>query len=184
MRTAPLSATWLWEYIPWFGAKSDADAQRFRAEHQHNMQHETSSLAAQRNSQEQMTLDTPCRNAEVWQISGMWMAVTSCVTLRWSSLRLAVLDAANAQIGAERNRQKTEVTDCVPDLDNADREWRVATAVHGNTTLGVAVGPRRCVADQRRAEADITRAMHERVRLCHVPRPSWLSFVKVWESAG
>ena len=52
-------------------------------------------------------------------------------------------DTADAKIGAERNQQKTEVICHVADLDAAPLEWKLAsvsTAVHGNITLGVAVG--------------------------------------------
>ena len=50
------------------------------------------------------------------------------VPSRACSSFLLAFDTANAKIGAGRNQQNTEV--------------------HGNITLGVAVGPRRCNADQ------------------------------------
>ena len=46
----------------------------------------------------------------------------------------------------------------------------VTTAARGSITLGVAVGPRQCVADQLLAKADVIRAMHEREQLCQDPR--------------
>ena len=92
---------------------------------------------------------------------------------------LQALDIANAKIGAEPNQQKTEVIYHVSNLNTAplDRKINdvrplasVDTAVHGNITLGVAVGPRQCVTDQLLANADVNWAMHERVQLCQDPQ--------------
>ena len=113
-----------------------------------------------------MALVTPCRSAEVWR--DLWYLDDGVLP------RLIAFVASHAKIG-QRNRQKTEVVHCVTNLDNSDPEWRPAdtcnlatftTALNGNTTLGVAVGLLRCVADQLQAEADVIRAMHERVRFC------------------
>ena len=41
--------------------------------------------------------------------------------------------------------------------------------MHESKTLGLAVGPRQCVADQFQGEADVIRAVIERVQLCHDP---------------
>ena len=88
-------------------------------------------------------------------------------TLRHPTLvitKVAALDAANAIVGADRHRQKTDVIYCVPDLDNADTEWRVAdvrnlatvaSTLHGNTTSVL------------QAIADV---MRERVPLCQDPQ--------------
>ena len=93
------------------------------------------------------------------------MTVISCATQRWLFSCIEAFDTANTKMGAERNRQKKEVVHNVPDLDNADPEWRVtdvrahaavATTTHGNSTPGVAVGPRQYVADQLLANADVT----------------------------
>ena len=63
----------------------------------------------------------------------------------------------------------------VSDVDNTSFDWKISKVrtlatfditVHGNITLGVAVGPRRCIADQPSAKVDVIRAMHERVQLC------------------
>ena len=61
------------------------------------------------------------------------------------------------EVGGERNQQKTEVINCVSDLDTAPPHLKinevrplasVDTTVHENVTLGVAVGSCRCVTDQ------------------------------------
>ena len=105
-------------------------------------------------------------------------------------LFLQASDAANITIGAERNPQKTEVIYFVADLDAAPLVWKisdfraqasVSTAVHGNVTLGVAVGSRKKIADQLLANADVIRAMRERVQLC---QDSQTEFAFLRESPG
>ena len=49
----------------------------------------------------------------------------------------------------------------------------VFTAVHGNVTLGVAVGLREYVADQLLAKADVIRAMHQRAQPCQDPQTAF-----------
>ena len=70
---------------------------------------------------------------------------------------LQEFDVANAKVGAERNRQKTEAIYYANDLDAAPPEWRirdvqnmakVSTVTAGSVALGVAVGPRQYIADQ------------------------------------
>ena len=51
-------------------------------------------------------------------------------------------------------------------IDDVQKMATVSTVTAGNTTLGVAVGPRQFIADQLLAKADVIRAMHERVQLC------------------
>ena len=67
-----------------------------------------------------------------------------------------------------------EVIQYVADLDTAPLDWKisdvrllasVSTAVHGNVTPRVAVGPRQYIAEWLLAKADVIRAMHERVQL-------------------
>ena len=98
-------------------------------------------------------------------------------------LHLQAFDTVNAEIGADRNPH-------VSGLDTAPPEWKrndvrpmasVSTAVHGNITLGIAVGPRQCVTDQLLAKADVKRAVHERVQLCQNPQTE---FVLLRESLG
>ena len=81
---------------------------------------------------------------------------------------LQEFDVANAEVGAERNPQKTEVICYVNDLDAVPLEWRirdvqniakVSTATAGSITLGVAVGPRQYIADQLSAKAGAIRAI-------------------------
>ena len=88
-------------------------------------------------------------------------------------------DDANAKVGAERHPQKTGVIYYVNDLGAAPPEWRVddvqnmakvSAVTAGTITLGVGVGPRRFIADQLLAKADVSRAMHERVQLCQDPQ--------------
>ena len=62
-------------------------------------------------------------------------------------------------------------------MDSAQPEWKVdevrllvsVSTATGNT-LGVAVGPRPNIADSVFAQADVIRAMHERVQLCQDPK--------------
>ena len=58
---------------------------------------------------------------------------------------------------------------------------KVPTAIAGSTTLGVAVGPRQYIVDQLWAEADVIRAIHERVQLCQDPQTE---FALLRESLG
>ena len=62
---------------------------------------------------------------------------------------LQAFDMANVRTDAERNQQKADVVYYVSDLDTAPPDWKIKefrpltsvyTAVHGNVTLGVAVG--------------------------------------------
>ena len=57
----------------------------------------------------------------------------------------------------------------------------VTTAVYGHTALGVALGPRQCVADQLLANANVIRARHERVQLC---QDLQTEFAHIRESLG
>ena len=116
------------------------------------------------------------------------MVATSCATQRWTSLSN---DLANANIGAETNLQQKQKSSTTFQIwATLDPEWRiaevcalatVATEVHGRATLGVAVGPRRSVADELLAKADVIRAVHERVRLCQEPQTK---FAFIPESLG
>ena len=90
------------------------------------------------------------------------------------------------QFAEKIEKKQTEVIHNIPDLDNADPEWRVtdvraqaavATTTHCNSTLGVAVGPRQHVADQLLANANVTRAM----QLCQAPQTE---FAFIGESLG
>ena len=56
------------------------------------------------------------------------------------------------------------------DLDAAQPEWRVGSAVTDGNTLRVAVGSRQFIADQLLSKVDIIRAMHERVQLFQGPQ--------------
>ena len=102
-------------------------------------------------------------------------------------------EVANARVGAERNPLKTEVSYCVDDLDAAPLEWsigdvrsiaKVSTVTAGSITLGVAVGPRKYIADQLLCIAVVIRALHERVQPCQNPRRNLPSSRSVWESAA
>ena len=105
---------------------------------------------------------------------------------------LQAFDIANGKIGAERTPQKTEVIYRVSGLDTAPPDWKISevrllasvdTAVRGNVTLRVAVGPRRCVTDQLVAKADVIRAVHERVQRCQIRRQNLPSSVEAQASA-
>ena len=103
---------------------------------------------------------------------------------------LQAFDPTDAKIGAERNRQKTQVNDYFSDLDISASDWTtsevrtlatVDTSVYGNITFGIAVGPRRCIAYQLLAKVDVVRAFHERVQLCRGPQTE---FALLRESPG
>ena len=103
---------------------------------------------------------------------------------------LQEFDDANDKMRAERNPQKTDVIYHVADLAAAPPEWKVdevrklvsvSTAAIGSNTLGVAVGPRRFIADHLQAKADVIRARHERVQLCQDPQTE---FALLRESLG
>ena len=88
---------------------------------------------------------------------------------------LVALTQLTLKLGHKEIDNKTEVIFYVSDLDNAPSNWKisevralttVATAAHGNIALGVAVGPRRCIAEQLLSKADVIRAMHEGVQIC------------------
>ena len=72
---------------------------------------------------------------------------------------------ANAEIGAESNRQKTEVIFYVSDLDNALSDWKISEvrtkAIVDTATRGAA-----SQTSQLLTTVDVNRAMHERVQLC------------------
>ena len=120
------------------------------------------------------------------------MTVTSCANQRWWSPMWSLFDTANAQIRAERNRQTTEVICCVSEFDNIDPEWKitavravatVATATHGNTTLGV---------EWAHDTASRTGSWQKKTSfgrcvsafICaRIQKQSSPSFVKAWESA-
>ena len=135
----------------------------------------TFSSAAQKNSSALTIRDMLCKKngglADQWYLDDGDIICHPLLVLPY----LQAFDTANAEIGAERNPQKTEVIHYVKDLDAAHLEWRVndvrpsafvSTTAHGNVTLGVAVGPRQFVADQLLVKTDAIRAMHECVQLC------------------
>ena len=98
---------------------------------------------------------------------------------------LPAFDTANFKICAElqleqrETNKNTEVTHYVSGLHAAPPDWKISdvrhlasvdTAVQGNVTVGIAVGPRRGITDQLVAKADVVRAVGERVRLCQDPQ--------------
>ena len=163
--------------LPWIGAHDPEGAER-RPEEQRSRMHRIrkfGALKAWKSSSEQMIHDMFHQKNEAQRTSGTKMMETSCVTLRWCFPFLQAFDVADAEIGADRNQQRTEVICCVSDLDTTPPDWEISevrplafvdTAVRGNITLGVAVGPRCCVTDQLLAEADIIQAVRELVQLC------------------
>ena len=131
-----------------------------------------------------------CKRTKASRTFGTWMmADIMCHPVLVPSC-LHEIDDANNKVGAERNPQKTGVSCCVEDLNAAPPEWKiedvrklatVSTVTVGSTTLGVAVGPRQFIADQLLAKADVIRATHERVQLCHGPHTE---FALLRESLG
>ena len=118
------------------------------------------------------------------------MTVISCATPRWFSPVSQLLTQLTLNMMQKEIGKNTEVICYVSDLDDTDPEWKitevralgtVATALHGCSTLGVAVGPRRCIADQLLAKAAVIRAMHERVQPCQDPQTE---FALIRESIG
>ena len=91
---------------------------------------------------------------------------------------LETFDHFNPEVGAARNRLKTEVIYYTSAEVMRDREaaWRLAdvralatvrTADEPGFTLGVAVGPHEAIEAQLRQKVDVVRAMQERVAIVH-----------------
>ena len=142
--------------------------------------------AGQRKSPELTTHDMLCNKMEVWEVDDRDILCHPILVPSY----LQEFDDANDKIGAVRNPQKTEVIYYVADLAAAPPEWKVdevrklasvSTAATGSNTLGVAVGPRQFIKDQRQAKADVIRALHERVQLCQDPQTE---FALLRESLG
>ena len=102
----------------------------------------TSSWVARRNSPEPMTRGT----------CGTWMMVTFCVTQSW-----CLLTCRNSTPPTPMSEHRKHIIYCVNDLDTVPPEWRiqdvqnmakVSAVTAGSITLGVAVAPRQCIADQ------------------------------------
>ena len=77
------------------------------------------SLGDRKSSPERTIRDMLYKKTEVSQISSTFMTVTSCVTQCWNCPCCKAFDMASAEIGAERNPQKTEVIHHVSDLDSS-----------------------------------------------------------------
>ena len=120
------------------------------------------------------------------------MTVTSCANQRWWSPMWSLFDTANAQVEAERNRQTTEVIYVVSDFDNIDPEWKItavralatiATATHGNTTLGVEwAHDTASRTSSWQKQTSFGRCVSAFI-CARIQKQSSPSFVKAWESA-
>ena len=124
-----------------------------------------------------------CRQMEAQRTSGALMMVTLSAIRSWC--RLTFMNSMTPTKLVQRNPQKTEVIYFVADLDAARPEWKIGEVrkLASVSTLGVAVEPRRFVADQLLTKADVIRAMHERVQLCQDPQ-NLRCFAKVLASAA
>ena len=105
---------------------------------------------------------------------------------------LQAFDEANAQIGAVRNPQKTEVLyyTSSESLEQQRAPWQldlvkekatVHLASEGTLTLGVATGPPETITNQLEKKTHVVKAMHERVQLCQSPQTE---FVLARDSLG
>ena len=158
----------LLETLPWIGTHDPADAGRLQDEQHSRMQRiQNFQLGC---PEKLIEADDPRRApqengglADFWYLDGGDILCYPLLVLPC----LQACDAAHVYTGVERNQQKTEVTYNVADLDAAPPGWKIN---HGNFTLGIAVGPRRCLTDQLLAEADIIWALHERLQVCHDPQ--------------
>ena len=142
--------------VLWVGTRSDEVVEKgpWRASEQNCTNVKTSNLGFRKAYKSRL---------EALQTSGTWMTVTSCATQRWFSPLSQCLTQQTLKLGQRDIRQNTEVIYYVSYVDNTDPEWKitevralaaVATATHGNTILGVAVGSRQSIADQLLAESD------------------------------
>ena len=130
---------------------------------------ETFSSVAQKNSPKPTIRGTFCR-----QTSGIWVMAISSVTNFWffSIYKCSMqLTFKLEQNGIHRNishllRSRPGRSSLEKKISDVRVLASVYTAVHGNVTLGVAVGPRQKIADHLLAKADVIRSMHERVQLC------------------
>ena len=96
--------------------------------------------------------------------------MTSCATHRWSS-PISQLLAKPTRKKVHKDIDKQRKVICyVSDLDNTDPEAR------GNTTLGIAVGPRLCVANHLLSKKQTS---SEPFQLCQDPPTEFASFVKL-----
>ena len=116
----------------------------------------TSSLVAQKSSQDQTTRDMLCERVE----ASAKTQKSSTTFQTWTTL---------TQIGGS------------PKFGHRPQSPRRRTAT---LPWGVAVGSRQCVADHLLATADVIRAMRERVQLCQNPQTEFACLPKVWESGG
>ena len=172
--------------LPWIGAHNPADVERCRDE-QHSRTHRIHSI--QLGEPEQLIgADDPRyalqENGGLADFRYLDDGDIQCHPMLVLP-NLQAFDAANTQIVTERNSQQTEVIHCISDLDAGPLDWQindvrplasVAKAVHGNSTLGVAVGPVGCVTDQLLAKADVIHDMTERVQLSQDPQTEFAFF--------
>ena len=112
---------------------------------------------------------------------GAWMMVTSCITRSWCR---HTCTNSMEQNETHRNRKSfstwtTWVRHLLSEALMTCGAW--PQRLHGSTTLGVAVGPRQFIVDQLLDQADVIRAMHERVQLCQDPQTE---FAFLRESLG
>ena len=107
------------------------------------------------------------------------MTVTSCVTRCWCFFTCKSLAPPTLKLEqSENNRiQKSSTTSqtwaqlfLIGNVNEIRPLVSVDSAVHRNTTLGVAMGPRRWVTDQLLAKAGVIWAVRDRVPLCQDPQ--------------
>ena len=91
---------------------------------------------------------------------------------------LQEIDAANEKIWSRTQTTEDRSYLLIAEPGGGLVQWKVAVdrllasvsvVATGSNTLGAAAGPRQSIADQLLAEADVIRAVHERVQLRPAP---------------
>ena len=172
--------------FPWIGVNDSADKQRLQAGHAARLQE---SVNFQLGGTEKLTCAHDPRHAlqKSGGLADQWCTDDGDIVCHPTLVLLFLqdFDVANARVGAEQNSLKTDVVHYVIDLDAAPPEWRngdvrslakTSAVTDGRVTLGVAVGSRQFIADQLLSKADVIRAIHERVPLCHEPQTEFALF--------
>ena len=144
-------------------------------------------LGAGESSSERAIRDMLCNKTETWLTSGTWMMVTSSFTQCW------YCPAHKRSTGPTQKLVQSE-THIKHKSSTTPQTWMQLLFIAKATTfalwrlsphtVGLAVGPRRCVTDPLLAKADVIQAMRERVQLCQDPQTDFASSVRAYASAA
>ena len=130
----------------------------------------TFSFKTRKSSSERTIRDTHNKKTETWQNNGIWVMAPSFVTQYWwcpiyrcstpLTLKLVQSETNRKQKSSATSQTWTQLF-----LSGKSTTFApfasVTSAVRGNITLGVAVGPHQCVTDQLLAKGDAIWALHE-----------------------